>query len=260
MNATSYIIGNWKLNPSTLQTATTLANELNTALAGSLPNCVVGICPSFVHLSGVAEKSDKAVIGVQDICAHTASTGAFTGDVSAEQALDLGAKFALVGHSERRSYYQENDKLLSAKIGNAFGAGLSVVYCIGETQDEYKAGQTFAVLERQLELLQNFAKDIDFTKTSLPKLLIAYEPVWAIGTGVTATADQADEGNGYVRAAIAEAYGADVAETVTIQYGGSMNAKNADELTSKVNVDGGLIGGASLKAEDFSIIVKAASK
>jgi triosephosphate isomerase len=252
MNATSYVIGNWKLNPSTLQTATTLANELNTALAGSLPNCVVGICPSFVHLSGVAEKSDKAVIGVQDICAHTASTGAFTGDVSAEQAVDLGAKFALVGHSERRSYYQESDDTLSAKISNAFNVGLSVVYCIGETQDQYKAGQTFAVLERQLELLQNFAKDIDFTKTSLPKLLIAYEPVWAIGTGLTPTPSEVDSVHNFISEILST-----LQIPAPILYGGSVNDKNAQEFASLPMVNGVLVGGASLKADSFMTIIGA---
>ena len=252
MNATSYVIGNWKLNPSTLQTATTLANELNTALTGGLSNCVIGVCPSFVHLSGVAEKLDKAVIGVQDICAHTASTGAFTGDVSAEQAADLGAKFALVGHSERRSYYQESDKLLSAKISNAFGAGLSVVYCIGETKDEYEAGQTFAVLERQLELLQNFAKDIDCTSKSLPKLLIAYEPVWAIGTGLTPTPSEVDSVHNFISKILST-----LQIPAPILYGGSVNDKNAQEFASLPMVNGVLVGGASLKADSFMTITQA---
>ena len=252
MNATSYVIGNWKLNPSTLQTATTLADELNTTLTQTVTDCVVGICPSFVHLSGVAEKSDKAVIGVQDICAYTASTGAFTGDVSAEQALDLGAKFALVGHSERRSYYQESDDLLSAKIGNAFGAGLSVVYCIGETQDQYKAGQTFAVLERQLELLQNFAKDIDSTTKPLPKLLIAYEPVWAIGTGLTPMPSEVDSVHNFISEILST-----LQIPAPILYGGSVNDKNAQEFASLPMVNGVLVGGASLKADSFMTIIGA---
>lgn len=213
---------------------------------------MVGICPSFVHLSGVAEKSDKAVIGVQDICAHTASTGAFTGDVSAEQAVDLGAKFALVGHSERRSYYQESDDTLSAKISNAFNVGLSVVYCIGETQDQYKAGQTFAVLERQLELLQNFAKDIDFTKTSLPKLLIAYEPVWAIGTGLTPTPSEVDSVHNFISEILST-----LQIPAPILYGGSVNDKNAQEFASLPMVNGVLVGGASLKADSFMTIIGA---
>ena len=166
-----------------------------------------------------------------------------------------GVEYVVIGHSERRQYFGETDQTVNLRTLAALKAGLKAIVCVGETLEQRELGYTETLLKFQTKMaLTNVSKE------DLKNVIIAYEPVWAIGTGVTATADQADEGNGFVRAAIAEAYGADVAETVTIQYGGSMNAKNADELTAKVNVDGGLIGGACLKAEDFSIIVKAASK
>ena len=169
--------------------------------------------------------------------------------------LASGVEYVVIGHSERRQYFGETDQTVNLRTLAALNAGLTAIVCVGETLEQRELGYTETLLKYQTKMaLTNVPAD------KLSNVIIAYEPVWAIGTGVTATAEQADEGNGYVRAAIAEAYGADVAETVTIQYGGSMNAKNAEELVAKVNVDGGLIGGASLKAEDFSVIVKAASK
>ena len=166
-----------------------------------------------------------------------------------------GVEYVVIGHSERRQYFGETDQTVNLRTLAAVNAGLKAIVCVGETLEQRELGYTETLLKYQTKMaLTNVSAE------SLKNIVIAYEPVWAIGTGVTATADQADEGNGYVRAAIAEVYGADVAETVTIQYGGSMNAGNADELVAKVNVDGGLIGGASLKAQDFSVIVKAASK
>ena len=169
--------------------------------------------------------------------------------------LELGVEYVVIGHSERRQYFGETDQTVNLRTLKALEKGLKPIVCVGETLEQRELGYTETLLKYQTKMaLTNVTAD------QLKDVIIAYEPVWAIGTGVTATADQADEGNGYVRQAIAEAYGEDAAQAVTIQYGGSMNAKNADELVSKVNVDGGLIGGASLKAEDFSIIVKAASK
>ena len=166
-----------------------------------------------------------------------------------------GVEYVVIGHSERRQYFGETDQTVNLRTLAAVNAGLKAIVCVGETLEQRELGYTETLLKYQTKMaLTNISAD------QLKNIVIAYEPVWAIGTGVTATAEQADEGNGYVRAAIAEVYGADVAETVTIQYGGSMNAGNADELVAKVNVDGGLIGGASLKAHDFSVIVKAASK
>ena len=166
-----------------------------------------------------------------------------------------GVEYVVIGHSERRQYFGETDQTVNLRSLAALNAGLKAIICVGETLEQRELGYTETLLKYQTKMALT-----NVTKEQLKNVIIAYEPVWAIGTGVTATAEQADEGNGFVRAAIAEAYGADVAETVTVQYGGSMNAKNAEELVSKVNVDGGLIGGASLKAADFSVIVKAASE
>ena len=168
---------------------------------------------------------------------------------------EAGVEYVVVGHSERRTYFGETDQTVNLRTLAAVNAGFTAIVCVGETLEQRELGYTETLLKYQTKMALTNVKP-----EQLKNVIIAYEPVWAIGTGVTATAEQADEGNGYVRAAIAEAYGADAAEAVTVQYGGSMNAKNADELLEKVNVDGGLIGGASLKAEDFSIIVKAASK
>ena len=166
-----------------------------------------------------------------------------------------GVEYVITGHSERRQYLGETDITVNLRSRAALEAGLKTIICVGETLEQRKQGITKEVLGLQTKIALG-----GITKEQLENVIIAYEPVWAIGTGETATADQADEGNKFVRDAIADVYGADVAETVTIQYGGSMNAGNADELLAKVNVDGGLIGGASLKAKDFSVIVTAASK
>ena len=168
---------------------------------------------------------------------------------------ELGVEYVVIGHSERRTYFGETDQTVNLRTLKALEKGLKPIVCVGETLEQRELGYTETLLKFQTKMALT-----NVTAEQLKDVVIAYEPVWAIGTGVTATADQADEGNGFVRAAIAEAYGDDAAQGVTIQYGGSMNAGNADELTSKENVDGGLIGGASLKANDFSVIVKAASK
>ena len=235
------IAGNWKMNNTPAQT-TALINEMKPLVADA--DCEVVLCVPFVDVPAAVEaaKGSNIKIGAENV--HFKDSGAFTGEVSADMLVELGVEYVVIGHSERRQYFGETDE-----------TGLKPIICVGETLEQRELGYTETLLKYQTKMaLTNVTAD------QLKNVVIAYEPIWAIGTGKTATADQADEGNGYVRAAIAEAYGADVAETVTIQYGGSMNAKNADELTSKVNVDGGLIGGASLKAEEFSIIVNAASK
>ena len=232
----------------------------NTMVLTALPlvadaDCEVVLCVPFVDVPAAVEaaKGSNIKIGAENV--HFKDSGAFTGEVSANMLVELGVEYVVIGHSERRTYFGETDQTVNLRTLKALEKGLKPIICVGETLEQRELGYTETLLKYQTKMaLTNVTAD------QLKNVVIAYEPIWAIGTGKTATADQADEGNGYVRAAIAEAYGADVAETVTIQYGGSMNAKNADELTSKVNVDGGLIGGASLKAEDFSIIVKAASK
>ncbi|MBR2315674.1 MAG: triose-phosphate isomerase [Clostridia bacterium] len=245
------IAGNWKMNMTPSQ-ATALINEMKPLVAGA--DCEVVLCVPFVDIPAAIEaaKGSNIKIGAENV--HFKASGAYTGEIAADMLKELGVEYVVIGHSERRQYFGETDQTVNLRTLAALGAGLKPIVCVGETLEQRELGYTETLLKFQTKMaLTNVTAD------QLKDVVIAYEPVWAIGTGVTATADQADEGNGFVRAAVAEAYGADVAETVTIQYGGSMNAGNAAELVAKVNVDGGLIGGASLKAADFSVIVKAAS-
>ena len=246
------IAGNWKMNKTPAET-TALINEMKPLVAGA--DCEVVLCVPFVDIFAATEAAKGSNIKIGAENCHFKESGAYTGEVSADMLVASGVEYVVIGHSERRQYFGETDQTVNLRTLAALNAGLKPIVCVGETLEQRELGYTETLLKFQTKMaLTNVSAE------DLKNVIIAYEPVWAIGTGVTATADQADEGNGFVRAAIAEAYGAEVAETVTIQYGGSMNAKNADELVSKVNVDGGLIGGASLKAEDFSVIVKAASK
>ncbi|MDO4896585.1 MAG: triose-phosphate isomerase [Moraxella sp.] len=244
-----YVIGNWKLNPATYNEALALARSLT-----AHPTCRVGVVPSLVHLSTVKSAlADDVMLGVQDIAHKTADTGAFTGDVSARQVADMGASFTLVGHSERRQYHGETDEILSAKIAHAFAHGLSVIYCIGETKDEYERGDTQSVLERQLEPLERFANDIPFvTDVPFPKLIIAYEPVWAIGTGLTPTFDEIESVHNFIGELLAT-----FEIPAPILYGGSVNDKNTPEFAKSAVIDGALVGGASLKPESFVAIINA---
>ncbi len=246
------IAGNWKMN-NTPDETTALINEMKPLVKDA--DCDVVLCVPFIDIAAAVEaaKDSNIKIGAENV--HFKPSGAYTGEISAEMLVASGVQYVVIGHSERRQYFGETDQTVNLRTLAAVNAGLTAIVCVGETLEQRELGYTETLLKFQTKMALT-----NITKEQLKNIIIAYEPVWAIGTGVTATAEQADEGNGYVRAAIAEAYGKEVAETVTIQYGGSMNAKNADELVSKVNVDGGLIGGASLKAEDFSIIVKAASK
>ncbi len=246
------IAGNWKMNKTPAET-TALINEMKPLVAGA--DCDVVLCVPYVDIAAAVEaaKGSNIKIGAENV--HFKASGAYTGEISAEMLVASGVEYVVVGHSERRQYFGETDQTVNLRTLAAVNAGLTAIVCVGETLEQRELGYTETLLKYQTKMaLTNVSAD------QLKNIIVAYEPVWAIGTGVTATADQADEGNGFVRAAIAEVYGEDVANTVTVQYGGSMNAKNADELVQKTNVDGGLIGGASLKAEDFSIIVKAASK
>ena len=246
------IAGNWKMNKTPKET-TELINEMKPLVADA--DCKVVLCVPFIDIPAAvaATEGSNIEIGAENV--HFKESGAYTGEISAEMLTQSGVKYVVIGHSERRQYFGETDQTVNLRTLAALNAGLTAIVCVGETLEQRELGYTETLLKYQTKMaLTNVPAE------KLSNVIIAYEPVWAIGTGVTATAEQADEGNGYVRAAIAEAYGEDAAESVTIQYGGSMNAKNADELVAKVNVDGGLIGGASLKAVDFSVIVKAASK
>ncbi len=246
------IAGNWKMNNTPAQT-TALINEMKPLVADA--DCDVVLCVPFVDIAAAVEaaKGSNIKIGAENV--HFKASGAYTGEVSADMLVACGVEYVVIGHSERRQYFGETDQTVNLRSLAALNAGLKAIICVGETLEQRELGYTETLLKYQTKMALT-----GVTKEQLKNVIIAYEPVWAIGTGVTATADQADEGNGFVRAAIAEAYGEEAAEAVTVQYGGSMNAKNAEELVSKVNVDGGLIGGASLKAADFSVIVKAASE
>ena len=246
------IAGNWKMNKTPSET-TALINEMKPLVADA--DCKVVLCVPFIDIPAAVEaaKGSNIEIGAENV--HFKASGAYTGEISAQMLVESGVKYVVIGHSERRQYFGETDQTVNLRSLAALNAGLKPIICVGETLEQRELGYTENLLKFQTKMALT-----NVTEEQLKNVIIAYEPVWAIGTGVTATADQADEGNGYVRAAIAEVYGSDIAETVTVQYGGSMNATNADELVAKENVDGGLIGGASLKAVDFSKIVAAASK
>ena len=246
------IAGNWKMNKTPSET-TALINEMKPLVADA--DCDVVLCVPYIDIPAAVEaaKGSNIKIGAENI--HFKASGAYTGEISADMLKEAGVEYVVIGHSERRTYFGETDQTVNLRTLAAVNAGFTAIVCVGETLEQRELGYTETLLKYQTKMALTNVKP-----EQLKNVIIAYEPVWAIGTGVTATADQADEGNGFVRAAIAEAYGDDAAQGVTIQYGGSMNAGNADELTSKENVDGGLIGGASLKAHDFSVIVKAASK
>lgn len=246
------IAGNWKMNKTPSET-TALINEMKPLVKDA--DCDVVLCVPFVDIAAAIEASKGSDIRIGAENVHFKESGAYTGEVSAKMLKECGVEYVVIGHSERRQYFGETDQTVNLRTLAALNGGLKAIVCVGETLEQRELGYTETLLKYQTKMALT-----NVTAEQLKNVIIAYEPVWAIGTGVTATAEQADEGNGFVRSAIEEVYGKDVAETVTVQYGGSMNAKNADELLSKVNVDGGLIGGASLKAEDFSIIVKAASK
>ena len=228
------VAGNWKMNKN-LQEGIALAKELNEVLSADKPNCDVIICTPFIHLASVTPIVDKNIIGVgAENCADKAS-GAYTGEVSAEMVASTGAQYVILGHSERRAYYHETVEILEEKVKLALANGLRPIFCIGEVLEEREA---------------NSAEDFG-------KVILAYEPVWAIGTGKTATPEQAQEIHAHIRSLVAAKYGQEVAENTSILYGGSCKPSNAKELFANPDVDGGLIGGAALKAADFKGIIDA---
>ena len=248
------VAGNWKMNMN-LQDGVALAKEINEALAADKPNCDVVVCTPFIHLASVAQVLDASVVGLgAENCADK-EKGAFTGDVSAEMVKSTGAQYVLLGHSERRQYYGETAAILKEKVDLALAHGLKVIFCCGETLEEREAEKQNEVVKAELEG-SVFHLDAEAWKN----IIIAYEPIWAIGTGKTATSDQAEEMLAYIRSIVAEKYGKDAAEDTSILYGGSCKASNAPELFSKPDIDGGLIGGASLKAADFKGIIDAWKK
>ena len=245
------VAGNWKMN-KTLQEGLTLAKGIEAALAGKKVNCDVIIGTPFIHLASVAQAIDTAKIGVAaENCADKAS-GAYTGEVSAAMVASTGAKYVILGHSERRAYYHETPEILKEKVLLALANNLTPIFCIGEVLEEREAGKHFDVVKDQIE-----GSLFNLSPEEFGKIILAYEPVWAIGTGKTATAAQAQEMHAFIRQTLAEKYGKEVAENCSILYGGSCKPSNAKELFANPDVDGGLIGGAALEVESFMGIIEA---
>ena len=245
------VAGNWKMN-KTLQEGLTLATELNSALAGSKLNCDVVIGTPFIHLASVAAVVDSKVIAVGAQNCASKESGAYTGEISASMVKSTGANYVILGHSERREYYGETSAILNDKVALALANGLTPIYCCGEALEVRNANKQNDYVKNQLEeTVFNLSAD-DFKK-----IVIAYEPIWAIGTGVTASTEQAQDMLAFLRATIVAKFGQEIADNCSILYGGSCNAKNAAELFSQPDIDGGLIGGASLKVEDFKAIIDA---
>ena len=245
------VAGNWKMNKN-LQEGIALAKELNEKLSADKPACDVVICTPYIHLASVAGLIDKNIIGLgAENCANK-EKGAYTGEVSAEMVKSTGADYVILGHSERRAYYGETAEILKEKVNLALANDLKVIFCIGEVLEEREAGKQNEVVKAQIE-----GSLFELTAEQYANIILAYEPVWAIGTGKTATAEQAEEMHAFIRGVIAEKFGAQAAEDTTILYGGSCKPSNAKELFAKPDVDGGLIGGAALKADDFKGIIDA---
>ena len=245
------IAGNWKMN-FTPAVAKAFIEEIK-PLVASKNGCDIIFCAPYVDIAPAMEaaKGSDIKIGAENV--HFAEKGAYTGEVSAKMLTSMGVEYVIIGHSERRQYFGETDETVNLRTKAALAAGMKVILCLGEVKEQRLSGITNEVVSMQTKL------DLkDVTAEELKNVIIAYEPVWAIGTGLTATPEQADETCGVIRDAVAELYGRDAAEAMTIQYGGSMNDGNAKELLAKTNVDGGLIGGASLVAAKFNAIVDAA--
>ena len=241
------IAGNWKMNMTPTQTAAFMKE-----LAPKVENadCEVVLCVPAIDVPAAVEacRGTKIHVGAENV--HFMEKGAYTGEISADMLVDAGVEYVIVGHSERRQYFGETDETVNLRTKAALAKGLKTIVCVGETLTQREQGITAEVVSLQTKIAL-----LGVTEEEMKNVIIAYEPVWAIGTGKTATSDQADEVCGIIRDVISGLYGEAVAKATTVQYGGSMNAKNAEELLSKVNVDGGLIGGASLKSDDFSFIV-----
>lgn len=247
-----FVAGNWKMNLTKAE-GVALAKGL-AAKAAEFGNAEVGVIPAFVHIDavGAAIAGSSVGLGAQD--AYFEKNGAFTGEISTAMLTDLGVKYVLVGHSERRHVIGEKDELLNKKLHAIVNAGLTAILCIGEKIEERQANKTFDVCKTQLvEGLKGF------DKSKAAQLVIAYEPVWAIGTGLNATKEQAQEVHKFVRGELAKIFDQPTADGIRIQYGGSVKAANAAELMSQPDVDGALVGGASLKVDEFLGIIKAAA-
>lgn len=263
----AWVIGNWKQNPATLQAAKTLLADISAQAASKdLKACQLMVIPSLVHLSALQQStlSDEPqataiALGAQDISAHSAETGAFTGDCSAAQVRDAGATWILVGHSERRQYYGEDQASLYNKIKHALSQQLGVIFCVGETKEQYDSEQTLSVLESQLAVIEQLLAESS-EENLADRLIIAYEPVWAIGTGKVPTVDEVAATHTHIKAVVQGFDGAAKAlGEPAVLYGGSVNAANAAQFAQADSVNGALVGGAALQAESFLAIAEAFS-
>ena len=254
MAVKTFIAGNWKMNKTAAETKA-LCEALKESLAPYAGKVEVAVCPTFTSLATAIEilKGSNVKVGAQNI--HWADNGAFTGEISGEMLKEIGVEYVIIGHSERRQYFGETDETVNKRMQAALANGLKPILCIGETLEEREGNKTEAVLEQQIK--GAFA---DICECKMDQITIAYEPVWAIGTGKTATPEMAQETHAYIRNKIADLFGKEAAENIRIQYGGSMKPENAEELVRQVDIDGGLIGGAALKADSFADLVKNAIK
>lgn len=246
------VAGNWKMNLNYEEGVSLFSEIVNMVKDEVVGKQEVIVCTPFIHLSTVSKLSENVNnvnIGSQNI--HQASSGAYTGEVSASQVKSVGVNYVILGHSERRAYFGESDALLAEKTNAALSNGLKPIFCIGETKEERESGKFFDVIKTQL-----VDGIFHLSKEQFADVVLAYEPVWAIGTGLTASPEQAQEVHAFIRATVAEQYDAETAENTTILYGGSCNPSNAPTLFAQKDIDGGLIGGASLKSRDFLDIVK----
>jgi len=247
------VAGNWKMNMD-IGNGIQLFNEIQQLLKEEVKgDREVIICPPYIHLSSLSQlvdPSNNLSIGAQNC--HQADSGAFTGEVSASIIASAGAAYVIIGHSERRLYFSESNSLLAQKLDTVLKNGLKPIFCIGETLEQRNTETYFEVIKEQLTEASFHLQGAEYRK-----MVLAYEPVWAIGTGLTASPEQAQEIHSFIRNLLADKYDQDLANNMTILYGGSCNPKNASELFAKVDIDGGLIGGASLKARDFVDIIKA---
>ena len=246
------IAGNWKMNKTATEAAK-LVDELIPAVKDA--SCEVVICTPYTDLATAVEKTKGTNIHVGAENVHFEKSGAFTGEISADMLLDLGVEYVIVGHSERRQYFAETDQTVNKRALAALNAGLKVILCVGESLEQRELGITMELIALQVK-----SALAGVPAEKVRKCVIAYEPIWAIGTGKTATAEQAAEVCTFIRTTVRHLYGARIARSVTVQYGGSMKPANAAELLSQPDIDGGLIGGASLKAADFVEIVNAANQ
>lgn len=247
------VAGNWKMNNNLAESKALVQGLKKQLEAGKSDNTRVIVSPTFVNLAAVVEEAKGSAIEVAAQNMHQEANGAYTGEISADMLKGIGVEIVILGHSERREYFGEDDALLAKKVDAALANGLEVIFCFGEELADRKSGNQNVIVEGQLKnALFHLGAD------AWSKIVLAYEPVWAIGTGETASSDQAQEMHAFIRQLLTDKYGADLAAEISVLYGGSCKPANADEIFSKEDVDGGLIGGASLKAEDFYGVIAAA--